>query len=78
MTTENKKDAVEALDVRNGSALKAEIAKVLQSALNGSDASLRYETYWIRWGLVEQRINALVDAAFAAPNASGQPRDTTP
>ena len=57
-----------ALDVPAGSALKAEISRVIQSALDGSDESLRYEKHWIRWGLVEQRIHSLVDAAVTAPN----------
>ena len=58
-----------ALDVPAGSVLNAEISRVIQSALDGSDESLRYAQHWIRWGLVEKRIHALVDAAFASPNA---------
>ena len=57
-----------ALDVPAGSALKADISNVIQSALDGSDESLRYAQHWIRWGLVEKRIHALVDATFASPN----------
>ena len=63
-----------ALEVPAGSALKDEVSRVLISALDGSDESLRYNRNWIRWGLVEQRIHALIDAAFAAPNETDQQR----
>ena len=64
-----------AFGVAAGSALKDEVSRVLISALDGSDESLRYNGNWIRWGLVEQRIHALIDAAFAAPN---KPDSATP
>ena len=46
------------------STIKQEISHILRDALSGQDASLRFEGY-IRWGLVEERIHAAIDAIFA-------------
>lgn len=73
-----KGQAPTALDVPAGSELKDEISRVLISALDGSDESLRYNGNWIRWGLVEKRIHALVDAAFTAPNTPVTDAEATP
>lgn len=54
--------------VSTGSSLKAAISQVLQAALDGSDETLRHEKRFIRWGLVEQRIHALIDAAPGPSN----------
>lgn len=61
-------DQLPALAPAPCSSLKAAVSHVLQSALDGSDESLRYEGRYIRWGLVEERIHALIDAASQATN----------
>jgi hypothetical protein len=52
--------------------IKAAVSEQLQAALSGTDLSLRYSSIgdplsasFIRWGLVEKRIYASIDAALA-------------
>ena len=59
----------------SGSALKAQISDLLMNTLNGQDKTLRTKDGYIRWGLVEERIHALVDAAM--PNTADEPRAPT-
>lgn len=47
--------------------VKADVSEILLTALNGSDASLRYDGNFIRWGLVEKRIHAAIEAKW--PNS---------
>jgi hypothetical protein len=55
------------------SSLKAAISDVLRSALSGQDQTLWLDGRYIRWGLVEKRIHALVDAAMSATNIRSEP-----
>ena len=50
------------------SPIKQEVSAILQAALSGQDAALRYNGY-IRWGLVESRIHAALDALIAERDA---------
>lgn len=56
-------------------ALKKRVSEILAAALGGRDNRYRFETSYIRWGLVEKDIHAAIDAAAnlpALPPSAGQ------
>jgi len=44
--------------------MKADISKIMVGALSGQDKDLRTDDGFVRWGLVEKRIHAVIDKSF--------------